>query len=445
MTTTADPAAAPGPGPSRQPGISGPRAAGALASGLRARPFVLLAAGQAVSRLGDGLFATALVWIALQSRGAAGVALVASAGTAPLLLGSVLGASYADRHDRRKLMIGADVIRLFLLLGLAAALLRGAVPLWALVGFALGEGSASAIFTPARLALVPAVVPAGQLLQANGVLQACFMASFGIGPLLLAPLLAVTDMAGVVAVNAATFAVSAATLAAIRLTAACAPQRADPGMRRDLAAGWRALRAAPDLLLVLATFVAALVVASGFLAVGLPAWVARAHAGPGTLGLLQGTAGVAELAGALALTRLRLRRLAMMAISAWALLGGFRLFLGVTSRLAAGLPLMAGTGLASAATDIPLIALLQARLPRRHLGKAMALWYTGIAAATTISPPLAALAIRAWGLTASFALSGSVLVALSGLSLFRLTRRASAANANPTQKAVPRCPTSLPW
>jgi hypothetical protein len=88
---------------------------------------------------------------------------------------------------------------------------------------------------------------------------------------------------------------------------------------------------------------------------------------------------------------------------------------------------MAGTGLASAATDIPLIALLQARIPAGHLGKAMALWYTGIAAAVTISPPLAAVAIRVWGLTASFALSGAGLAALSALSLLRLTRRRPAA------------------
>ena len=367
------------------------------------------------------------MWIALQGSGAAGVAVVAGAATAPMLAGSVLGASYADRHDRRRLMIGADLLRLGLLLGLAGALLHGTVPLPALAGFALCEGSASAVFTPARLALVPAIVPARRLLQANGILQACFMASFGIGPLLLGPLLAVTAMPGVMAVNAATFAVSAATLAGIRHVAPAARPGADPGMLRDLAAGWRAVRSAPDVLLVLGTFVAALVLASGFLTVGLPAWVARAHGGPGTLGLLQGTSGAAELAGALALSRLRLRRLALTAAGAWAVLGGFRLFLGATSRLTAGLPLMAGTGLASAATDIPLIALLQARIPAGHLGKAMALWYTGIAAAITISPPLAAVAIRAWGLTASFALSGAGLAALSALSLLRLTRRRPAA------------------
>jgi hypothetical protein len=67
----------------------------------------------------------------------------------------------------------------------------------------------------------------------------------------------------------------------------------------------------------------------------------------------------------------------------------------------------------------------------------MALWYTGIAAATTISPPLAAAAIHSCGLTTSFAISGSALVTLSGLSLLRLTHRRPTAVTPEYNKAVP--------
>ncbi len=74
----------------------------------------------------------------------------------------------------------------------------------------------------------------------------------------------------------------------------------------------------------------------------------------------------------------------------------------------------------------------------------MALWSTGIAAAVTISPPLASLAIRSVGLTAAFATSGSGLAALSGLSLLRLTRRRPAAVTSTPRNRVPSCPTSSP-
>ena len=104
---------------------------------------------------------------------------------------------------------------------------------------------------------------------------------------------------------------------------------------------------------------------------------------------------------------------------------------------------MAGTGLASAATDIPLIALLQARMPSRHLGKAMALWQTGIAAAVTVSPPLAAAVIRAAGLTAGFAISGTALAVISGLSLLAVTRH-HRVPAHPAPEERSLWPTSSP-
>ncbi len=266
---------------------------------MRTRPFVLLAAGQAVSRLGDGLFATALAWIALQSRGTAGVALVTSAATAPLLLGSVIGASWSDRHDRRRLMIGTDLLRLVLLLGLAAALERGPVPLWALAGFALAEGSASAVFAPGPAGPdpgdSPARVPDAGERDHTGLLH---------GQLRNRPAAPWPAAGG--HRHARRGRGRRGDLRRVRRHPGRDPAgqpgpRADgrPGMRQDLAAGWRAVRAAPDVLLVLGTFVAALILASGFLAVGLPAWVSRAHGGPGTLGLLQGAAGAAELAGAL--------------------------------------------------------------------------------------------------------------------------------------------------
>ena len=77
-----------------------------------------------------------------------------------------------------------------------------------------------------------------------------------------------------------------------------------------------------------------------------------------------------------------------------------------------------------------------------HLGKAMALWQAGIAAAVTLSPPLAALVIGAAGLTAGFAISGAALVLLSCVSLLALARRAAA--TGPALNGGPRCPTFSP-
>ena len=95
--------------------------------------------------------------------------------------------------------------------------------------------------------------------------------------------------------------------------------------RPAASSGLAALRGEPDVLLVIATFVLALVAASGFLTVGVIALVGQQLGGPaGEYGLLLGIAGVAEIFGAFAVARLRLHNLARTAVLAWVLLGVFR-------------------------------------------------------------------------------------------------------------------------
>jgi hypothetical protein len=88
--------------------------------------------------------------------------------------------------------------------------------------------------------------------------------------------------------------------------------------------------------------------------------------------------------------------------------------------------LLAMTGIASALTDIPLIAHVQSRVPDRHLAKALGVWEAGITGA--VAPSLAAFAIARVGLTTGFMLSGSALIAL-GLGAAMLLAR--------TDRAVP--------
>jgi predicted MFS family arabinose efflux permease len=203
------------------------------------------------------------------------------------------------------------------------------------------------------------------------------------------------------------------------------------GLREDLAAGWRVLRGLPDVRLVLATFTAALLLASGYLSVGLADLVGTSEPGAhgGAYGALLGVAGCFEVLGALVLARVRLRNLAITAVLGWVLLGAFRLPLGFTSSLPLAAALLAITGLASAVTDVPLVALVQRRVPPRHLAKALGLWEAGIALAVSVSPPLAALVIAHAGLRASFAISSSLLIALGTWAAVALRRHGAVPSA----------------
>src|SRR5215831_3043611 len=331
---------------------------------LRSRNFALLFTGQGVSRLGDGLYVAAVAWLAWSLTHSVGaVAVVTIAANAPTFVVTLIGASFADRYDRRRLMIGTDLAR-GALVGVAALLLAlGLLHFALLVAVAAVLAAIGAPFAPARNALVARIAPADALLTANGLLQVSFRA------------------------------------------------------------GLAALRREPDVLLVIATFVLALAAASGFLTVGVIALVGRKLGGhAGEYGLLLGTAGVAEVFGALVIARLHLRNLARTAVLAWVLLGAFRLPLGLATGPLLAAALLAVTGFASALTDIPLIALVQQRIPDRHLAKALGLWEAGIAGAIAIAPLIATTVIDSVGVSTGFLLSGAALIVIGVVAALALNR-----------------------
>jgi MFS family permease len=388
---------------------------------LRNRDFLLLFAGQGISRLGDGLYTAAVAWLAwTYSHDPGAVAFVAVAANLPTFFATVIGASYADRYDRRRLMIASDLGRAALVALAPPLLLAGVLSLPLLTAGAALLSLIGAPFSPARNAIVPRIVPAERLVEANGLLQVAFRSAYFVGPLMLAPLLAFASMPVVFAINAATFLVSAATLARMHVPHVAAER---VGLRADLAAGFAVLREAPDVMVVIGTFVLALVAASGFLTVGVVALVGSKLGGQGgEYGLLLGIAGLAEVLGAFAVARLPLRNLALTAVLAWGLLGAFRFPLGLTTTPLAAGALLAVTGFSSALTDIPLVALVQRRIPDRHLAKVFGLWEGGIAGAIAVAPVIAAFLIAHVGVRTGFMLSGVTLMALSAAAALTLAR-----------------------
>jgi MFS family permease len=408
----------------------------------RNREFLLLATGQTISRLGDGMFVTALAWAAWQAqRSATAVAAVTFAFMGATFIATLVGSSYADRLDRRRLMIACDLTRLLLVAALAAAALIDALTLGVLALAAILVGVAGGPFAPARNALVPAVVSPASLVAANGVLQASFRSAFFVGPLLLGPVVAAVGVAGVFGFDALTFAVSAASLTAL----AAGPRGSEHTRRRlreDLGGGYQALRQTPELLIVIGVFVTAIFFASGFLTVGTAQLAAeRLGGGVGGYGLLLGFAGIAETLGAFAFTRIQPSRLAQTSLLGWVVLGVFRLPLGWASSLAEALPLIVLTGFASAVTDVPLITLAQKTIADRDLAKVLGLWEAGIVGASAASAPLAGALIAGTGLQVGFMLSGALVTCagLTGMLLLGMRPQSASTTAtSPSEQGLPQ-------
>ncbi len=213
-----------------------------LFGALRERQFRLLWLGQATSTLGDGLVPVALAFAVIGTLDASATALgvVLAAHTLPLVLFVLVGGVWADRLPRQLVMLGSDLIRCAVQATLAVLLLTGAAELWHFVVLIAIYGMAESFFQPAATGLVPATISPPRLQQANALLGLSRSTAFVVGPAIAGVIAATTNPGIVFVVDAATFAVSATSLALLRL-----PRTRREGARQsflaDLKGGWHEL------------------------------------------------------------------------------------------------------------------------------------------------------------------------------------------------------------
>ena len=205
---------------------------------LRLRNFRLLFVGQAASTLGSSFTAVALAFAVLEATGSvAAVGLVLGATRLPLALFVLVGGVVGDRHSRRRVMLASDLVR-FATQGTAAVLLlTDDARLWhLLVLFGVG-GAAQAFFNPAAVGLVPEMVESEMLQSANGLLDLARTSSALVGQLLGGVVVAAFGAGTALALDSATFLVSACTLATVTVRGTV-NARAAGAFFDDLAEGW---------------------------------------------------------------------------------------------------------------------------------------------------------------------------------------------------------------
>ena len=126
-----------------------------------------------LSNLADGVFKVALPLVAIRfTRSPTLIAGLAFALTLPWLLFALHAGALADRLDRRRAMLGANVVRTILLGLLLVAVVVDLGSIWALYAVALGVGIAETIYDTSSQSILPQVVRRTQLSRANGRLYA---------------------------------------------------------------------------------------------------------------------------------------------------------------------------------------------------------------------------------------------------------------------------------
>ncbi len=206
------------------------------------RDFALLYSGQAISLIGDGMFFIAVAFAVLEITDDSPLALgiVYAAGAVPTIAFVLVGGVWADRLERRRVMLSADLARMAIQLVMAVLLLTGNAELWHMIALQGLYGAAQAFFGPASTGMLPQILEPEELLHANGLMGATRNGMSLLGAAIGGVLIEWFGPGTVIGLDAATFAVSALCLLAMHPK----PIAAEPGepFLQQLADGFRELR-----------------------------------------------------------------------------------------------------------------------------------------------------------------------------------------------------------
>src|ERR1700757_5209210 len=191
------------------------------------RPFHLLVASLAVSSCGDWLYNVALLALVYERTGSATwVSLTTAARVLPVVALGPIGGVLADRYDRRRLMIAADVVRAGLMIALGLVAATG-LPIVLAPALAAAATAAGVVYPSCVAACTARFVPDTELQRANALRAGIGQAAIVAGPAIGALVMVVAGVSGAMLLNAVTFAVSALAVGAIRAGEQFAPPERD--------------------------------------------------------------------------------------------------------------------------------------------------------------------------------------------------------------------------
>jgi predicted MFS family arabinose efflux permease len=350
-----------------------------LARPLEGRDYRLLVFGAVVSLLGDGFFFVALAWQVYDiSNVPTALSFVGVAWTLPMIVFVLIGGAFSDRYDRRRLMIGGDIIR-GCAIGLMALLsMSGQIQLWHLAALIVFVGIGDAFFNPAFTAMVPDLVPEVHLPAANaltGVYRP--LVTQLIGPAIGGLTVAAIGPGAAFGVDALTFVVSAIAIFLIRTRP---PKRTTPPppISRtfvEIREGLAYVRSTPWIWATLVSAMMSLLVFLGPMEVLIPFLVKnRLGLGPEALGLIFASGGVGSILMSLVIGNLGQprRRITAMYLSwsfAVATIAAYGFMTDLWQGLIIGFIVAAGFELG----QMIWITLLQQEVPRELLGRVSSL------------------------------------------------------------------------
>jgi MFS family permease len=329
----------------------------------RSPNFALLWSAQVISGFGDKVTVFALAFVTWQlTRSALSTALAVAISTIPYALFGFFGGAIADAVGHRRAMIGCDLVRMLVIGAVPATLLLG-VPLAVPYALVFVAALCAAVFNPARLAIVPDLVPPDRLAASNSLVYASDRTVEIIGTL-AAGILVAALAAQAFYVDALTFGLSALLLLRIVMDERPARRLSLGGVAADALDGLRIIR---DHAVLRANTVYSLLAQLSLPIVnGLtPVLIFREYAlGPQQYGAVEAAIAVGAVATGLAFPSVlgRAPKGALIA-GGFAMLGIVLIAIALSPGFAVTLPLFALVGVANVVFFVPNVTLSQEVTP----------------------------------------------------------------------------------
>ena len=349
---------------------------------------------------------------------------MAAAAALGLVLAVLLGGVAADRIPQKRILVTVESAKTVAIATAAALSISGALELWHLAIVAFLLGVADGFFYPAYSAMLPSILPAGDLLAANGfegVLRPAVMQAAG--PAVASAVIAIWSPGGAFAIVTVTQLAAIAVLVFLRPVQLRrelgAPQHPLRAVASDLAGGFRYMLHTPWLLATLLFACVLVLLIMGPIEVLLP-FAVRDNTGGGApeFALALAAFGIGGAIGSLLVASLRLpRRYLTIMNLLWGAGCVPLVVVGFTSSLGLMIVALFVVGFAFSAATVIWGTLLQRRVPPELLGRVSSLDFFVSLALMPVSMAVAGSVGEVIGLPLTFFIAGAVPVVLAVIAI----------------------------
>jgi MFS family permease len=211
------------------------------------RDFRVLWFGAFASTVGTWMQKVAQSWLVLDlTRSSFYLGLDDFLGQLPILLFTLLGGVIADRHDRKRLLIGSQFVQMATAFALAALVFQERVHIGHILALSFTTGLAQAFGGPAYQAMIPSLIHKKDLPNAIALNSIQFNLARVFGPLLAGVAMATLGTAGCFSLNGVSFLV--VIVALLSLSVAHVPPVDRKSILHELKGGFTYARSEPAIL-----------------------------------------------------------------------------------------------------------------------------------------------------------------------------------------------------